>query len=100
MEGVPEIAESVFDLPVRRGAPGDHLTGRAERTNTKAAGGAPARASSLADVVKSPVYATAVGLALYGARRQAPGLSPSEPYVGGVLGRWGRRLAGWFGEIF
>jgi hypothetical protein len=46
------------------------------------------------------VYATAVGLALYGARRQAPGLSLSEPYVGGLVGRWGRRLAGWFGEIF
>jgi cell division protein FtsA len=60
----------------------------------------PARTTNLSDVVKSPVYATAVGLALYGARRQAPGLSLSEPYVGGLVGRWGRRLAGWFGEIF
>jgi cell division protein FtsA len=100
MEGVPEIAESVFDLPVRRGAPGDRLSGRVERPDTKAAGRAPARTTNLADVVKSPVYATAVGLALYGARRQAPGPSLSEPYAGGALGRWGRRLAGWFGEIF
>jgi cell division protein FtsA len=100
MEGVPEIAESVFDLPVRRGAPGARLSGRVERPDTKAAARAPARTTNLADVVKSPVYATAVGLALYGARRQAPGASLCEPYVGGTLGRWGRRLAGWFGEIF
>jgi cell division protein FtsA len=99
MEGVPEIAETVFDLPVRRGAPGDHLHGR-ERPDPKAAGRAPAHATNLADVVKSPVYATAVGLALYGARRQAAGPSASEPYVGGAFGGWGRRLAGWFGEIF
>jgi cell division protein FtsA len=100
MEGVPEIAESVFDLPVRRGAPGARLSGRVERPDTKAAARAPARTTNLADAVKSPVYATAVGLALYGARRQAPGASLCEPYVGGTLGRWGRRLAGWFGEIF
>lgn len=100
MEGVPEIAETVFDLPVRRGAPGDHLNGRAERPDPKAAGRPPARTTNFADVVKSPVYATAVGLALYGARRQASGLSLSEPYVGGAFGRWGRRLAGWFSEIF
>lgn len=100
MEGVPEIAESVFDLPVRRGAPGDHLRGRPERPQGNAAGRPPVRTTNLADVVKSPVYATAVGLALYGARRQATGFSLSEPYVGGALGRWGRRLAGWFGEIF
>ena len=99
MEGVPEIAETVFDLPVRRGAPGDHLRGRGERPDTKAAGRPPARTTNLADVVKSPVYATAVGLALYGARRQS-GPSLSEPYVGGAFGSWGRRLAGWFGEIF
>jgi cell division protein FtsA len=100
MEGVPEIAESVFDLPVRRGAPGDHLNGRPERLETKAAGRPPARTTNLADVVKSPVYATAVGLALYGARHQAAGLSLSEPYVGGSFGGWARRLAGWFGEFF
>jgi cell division protein FtsA len=81
MQGVPEIAETVFDLPVRRGAP--------ER-----------RIGRLGNIVRSPVYATAVGLALYGARRQAPGVVVAEFDAGGVLGRWGRRLAGWFGEIF
>ncbi|MBI2014866.1 MAG: cell division protein FtsA [Candidatus Rokubacteria bacterium] len=49
MEGVVELAEAVFDQPVRRGVP-------------RGVGG-------LADVVGSPVYATAVGLAAGGARR-------------------------------
>jgi cell division protein FtsA len=54
----------------------------------------------LADTVRSPIYSTAVGLALYGARRQtAPAwLPPSDDR--GALGRLGRRLAGWFNEIF
>jgi cell division protein FtsA len=46
MEGVPEIAEQIFNLPVRRGTP-------------KGIGG-------LVDVVRSPMYATGVGLVLMG----------------------------------
>ena len=80
MEGVPELAEGVFDQPVRRGVP-DTVGG-------------------LAEVVKSPVYATAVGLALYGARRQAAGMVPSDAGAAGPLGRLARRIAAWFGEIF
>ena len=80
MEGVPELAESVFDQPVRRGIPGD--------------------VGGLADVIKSPIYATAVGLALYGARRQTPGPALSDAEARGTLGRLARRLAGWFSEIF
>ena len=78
MQGVPELAEAVFDQPVRRGVPG-------------AVGG-------LANVVKSPMYATAVGLALYGARRQGP-TSAWTDTTSGTLGRWGRRLVGWLGEV-
>ncbi len=80
MEGVPELAEAVFDLPVRRGVP--------------------AEVGGLADIVRSPIYATGVGLALYGARRQASGASALDLDDGAVLARIGRRLAGWFGEIF
>jgi cell division protein FtsA len=80
MEGVPELAESVFDQPVRRGIPGD--------------------VGGLADVIRSPIYATAVGLALYGARRQTPGPVLSDAEGRCVLGRWARRLSNWFGEIF
>ncbi len=50
LEGMPEIAEQIFDLPIRRGAP----TG----------------IGGLADHVGSPAFATAVGLVLYGQRHQ------------------------------
>src|SRR5206468_3094515 len=73
MQGVPELAESVFDQPVRRGVPGD--------------------VSGLVNVVKSPVYATAVGLALYGARRQGP-LGTWTDTTGGTFARLGRRQRG------
>jgi cell division protein FtsA len=80
MEGVPELAEAVFDQPVRRGVP--------------------AVVGGLADVVRSPIYATGVGLALYGARRHTSGAPPLDPNDGAFLARIARRLAGWFGEIF
>lgn len=46
MKGVPELAERIFDLPVRRGMP----------TNI----------GGLIDVVNSPIYSTGVGLVQYG----------------------------------
>jgi cell division protein FtsA len=48
LEGIPELGEQVFNLPVRRGYP-------------QGFGG-------LKDIVNSPMYATAVGLVLYGFR--------------------------------
>jgi cell division protein FtsA len=82
MEGVPELAEAVFDLPVRRGLP-------------ETVGG-------LADVVKSPIYSTAVGLALHGARFEtvpiATVVGPTTD--GNALVRLSRRLARWFGQFF
>ncbi len=48
--GMPELAEEVMGLPVRRGLPRD--------------------IGGLVDVVKSPQYATGVGLVLYGAKHQ------------------------------
>jgi cell division protein FtsA len=79
LEGVPEVAERVFDLPVRRGIP--------------EVGG------SLAEFLKSPVYATGVGLALWGLARQASGVGTIAGDRG-VISRLGRRLSGWFGDIF
>jgi cell division protein FtsA len=81
LEGVPELAEAVFDLPVRRGLP-------------ETVGG-------LAEVVKSPIYSTGVGLALCGARSRPPGGDGGHYGAGlGALGRAARRLADWFGGIF
>jgi len=50
LEGMPELAEEVFEAPVRRGIP-------------RNIGG-------LQDVVRGPMYATGVGLAIYGASQQ------------------------------
>jgi cell division protein FtsA len=80
MDGVPELAERVFDQPVRRGVPGD--VGR------------------LAHVVGSPIHATAVGLALYGLRRHAA----ARPALHAGGGHGARtilqRMAAWFGQAF
>ncbi|HEV8440598.1 MAG TPA: cell division protein FtsA [Methylomirabilota bacterium] len=79
MHGIPELCEQVFDVPVRRGVP----TGL----------------SGLADVVQSPIYATGVGLALYGARGHG-GAAPTAPSDGSLTQRVGRRLREWMGDIF
>lgn len=50
LEGVTEIAESIFNLPTRLGKP--------------------IGIGGLTDVVNNPMYATGVGLVLYGARNQ------------------------------
>jgi cell division protein FtsA len=49
LEGLEEVAEEIFDLPVRRGDPSG--------------------VSGLVDRVSTPDYATAVGLILYGLDR-------------------------------
>ena len=79
MQGVPELAEQVFDVPVRRGA----HTGL----------------SGLADVVQSPIYATGVGLALYGARGHGAA-APAEATGGSFARRVSRRVRGWVGDLF
>jgi len=78
MWGVPELAEQVFDVPVRRGAP--------------------SRLGSLTEAVQSPVYATAVGLALSGARGQTP--LPLDGGDGSLVQRVGRRVRDWVGDLF
>ncbi len=80
LDGMAELAEDVMGMPVRRAAP-------------MGVGG-------LADVVKSPAYATAVGLVKYGAGRLhvsqlEPRLRPQrEPR------KLGSRIGEWFREVF
>ena len=74
MQGVPELAEQIFDLPVRRGAP--------------------AGVGGLADVVRSPIYSTAVGLARYGARGHR-GVAP-EASEGTLV----TRVRDWLSSLF
>lgn len=78
MEGVPELAAQVFDLPVRRGMP-------------EVVGG-------LAAVVQSPIYATGVGLALYGVR--TGGFVGGDGGDGSLMARFSRGMREWFGELF
>jgi cell division protein FtsA len=79
MEGVPELAEQIFDMPVRRGVP-------------RGVGG-------LTDVISSPMYATGVGLGIYGAahrdRRKFRQVTDRN-----IFDKVVTRMREWFGEIF
>jgi cell division protein FtsA len=79
LPGMIEVAEQVFDLPVRCATPSG--------------------AAGLVDPASGPQHATVVGLALYGARNQAP--ARVAPAVSaGLLGRMGGRVRSWFTERF
>ncbi len=77
MEGVVELAEEIFDMPVRLGVP-QHVTG-------------------LADVVRNPIHATGVGLLLYGTRNRALRLEPVSEQ--GLVNVW-ERMRRWFQRQF
>ncbi|HEX5637293.1 MAG TPA: cell division protein FtsA, partial [Gammaproteobacteria bacterium] len=74
MEGVIDLAEEIFHMPVRLGLP-QYVSG-------------------LSDVVSNPIYATGVGLLLFGEQHRQAGRSyfSSE---GGVKGVW-ERMKTWF----
>ncbi len=80
LEGTPELAEQVFNLPVRRGLP-QNLGG-------------------LVDVVNSPAYATGVGLVVYGSKNQGIREFPTVQTDDNVFRRVARRMKEWFGEFF
>jgi len=81
LEGMPEIAEQIFDMPVRRGTPGG--------------------IGGLVDVVASPVYSTAVGLVLSGYRnRLGHTLNPGRREGTGTFGRVTGRLRELFADFF
>ncbi len=77
MEGAVELAEEVFHMPVRLGSP-QHITG-------------------LADVVRNPIYATGVGLLLYGRENYVRSNRRDAPIVSQINVRnvWDRMKA-WF----
>jgi cell division protein FtsA len=79
LDGMPEIAEQIFDLPIRRGCP--------------------AHVGGLADHVNSPTFATGVGLTLYGYRHIA-GESARAPIGAGAFVRVAGRLRTLFREFF
>jgi cell division protein FtsA len=79
LSGMGEMAEEVLGVPVRRGLP-------------KGIGG-------LVDVVRSPQFATAVGLVIYGAQ-QAAGSPYFKIREENVYRKVKNRMKEWLGEIF
>lgn len=80
LEGVRELAEATFTGPVRVGMPGAGLTG-------------------LAESIRAPRFATAAGLALYGARRISSEMAAEGAGSGSPANviRWVRD---WFNDFF
>jgi len=77
MEGAVELAEEIFHMPVRLGAP--------------------QYAKGLNDIIRNPIYATAVGLLIYGARDdESSGMPGSGQLAGGLM----TRVRDWFGRHF
>lgn len=80
LEGLPEVAEQVFGLPVRRGVPMD--------------------VGGLTDVISSPQYATAVGLVLYGVKQEQ---GKVEKFFrirqNNIFNRVASRMKKWFREV-
>lgn len=78
LEGVADLTEQVFSLPVRKGSPRD--------------------IGGLTDIVANPIYTTAVGLVLYGQKgRISEGFTPGEE---NIFDKVTRRMKGWFKEFF
>jgi cell division protein FtsA len=77
LEGITEMAEQIFNMPSRRGYP-------------MGVGG-------LADVVNNPMYATAVGLILYGARNREE--KKFRIRDANIFNRVASRMRKWFKEI-
>ena len=74
MEGLVELAEEIFHMPVRLGLP--HI------------------ATGLVDVVRNPIYSTGVGLLQFG-HRNASELSAEVAVDGSFKGMWDR-MKSWF----
>jgi cell division protein FtsA len=78
LPGMPELAEQIFNLPVRRGVP-------------QGIGG-------LIDVVNSPIYATGVGLVKYGSKHShRPQFKVGQD---NVFEKVVQRMKEWFSEFF
>ena len=76
MEGVIELAEEIFHMPVSLGTP--------------------KRVTGLKDIVRNPIYATGVGLLLYGKQREEETRGRGKGRTSGVV----KRLKSWVSENF
>jgi cell division protein FtsA len=79
LPGMAEIAEEVIGLPVRIGVP-QHVGG-------------------LVDVVRSPVYSTAVGLLLYGAQQQQTNREHFRARDENIYAKVRKRMSAWLEDV-
>jgi len=77
LDGVTDVAESVFNLPTRQGKPQG--------------------ISGLVDVVNNPMYATGVGLVLYGAKNQTE--KKFRIRDANIFNRVMNRMKRWFRDV-
>ena len=78
LEGITELAEQIFNMPVRRGYP--------------------IGIGGLTDIVNSPMYATGVGLIIYGSKDYYRNVFKRSD--GNIFNRVNRRMKRWFTEFF
>jgi len=78
MEGVVELAEQVFNLPVRKGVPRG--------------------IAGLVDAVENPMYATGVGLVQFGVKKVGDAHFPQKG--SNVFNKLSSRMRGWVKEFF
>ena len=77
LAGLPELAEEIFEAPVRRGSP--------------------TQIGGLQDVVRSPMYATGVGLVVFGHTQRKPhSTSRFRIRDDSIFGRVKQRMRDWF----
>jgi len=80
LPGMTEVAEQIFDLPVRCADPGG--------------------VEGLVDPASGPQHSTAVGLVVYAARHRPKDRRPALSFNAGVFGKFGNRVKALFSEIF
>jgi len=78
LPGVPELAEQIFNVPARTGYPQG--------------------ISGLVEIVNKPMYATAVGLVLYGAKRAKEG-KKFRIRDSNIFAKVMERMKKWFKEV-
>lgn len=78
MEGVVDLAEEIFHMPVRLGLPQGVF--------------------GLVDVVRNPIYSTGVGLLLFGLQGRGSGMT--ETYGGSSIASVFQRMKSWFQGSF
>jgi cell division protein FtsA len=78
LEGITELSEQIFNMPVRRGYP--------------------AGIGGLEEIVHTPLYATSVGLVMYGSRYQAK--SAYKKSESNLLRGVNKKVKRWFSEFF